>query len=283
MFGALLKLFRQEKPDIVHLHSSKVGALGSLAARIARVPRIVFTAHGWAFRESRNFLTRLIIWKISLLTVLMCHTTICVSEKDRRAFRLLGKKVVTIHNEVPMRSDILFRDDARAALGIKSNADKIIGVVAELSANKNVALSIESVASAREAGAHLQLIIMGDGEERTELQKKALEIQPKSAITFLGTVPDAAKYLHAFDALILPSKKEGLPYIILEAHQASVPVIASDTGGVSEITNENDTLCPVDDKRCFVAALKAVTQASPMKLMNSNFEKMIASTIKTYL
>jgi len=54
----LKHLFAQEQPDIVHLNSSKIGGLGSLAARMARVPHIIFTAHGFAFNEKRN-----IVWK----------------------------------------------------------------------------------------------------------------------------------------------------------------------------------------------------------------------------
>src|SRR5207244_10151208 len=76
-FLALLKTIREEKPDVLHLNSSKAGGLGSLAGRIARVPNIIFTAHGWAFRESRNAISRVLIWLASILTLLLSHRVIC--------------------------------------------------------------------------------------------------------------------------------------------------------------------------------------------------------------
>jgi len=79
-FFALLFLFRKERPDIIHLNSSKVGAMGGLAGRIARVPKILFTAHGWAFNEERTLFSRIIIAFIHYLTVFFSHQTIAVSK-----------------------------------------------------------------------------------------------------------------------------------------------------------------------------------------------------------
>ncbi|NQV93114.1 glycosyltransferase, partial [Candidatus Kaiserbacteria bacterium] len=70
VFFQLLKLYRVEKPDIVHLNSSKIGGIGALAGRIAQVPLIIFTAHGWAFNEERSWGARKIIAFLYWITLI---------------------------------------------------------------------------------------------------------------------------------------------------------------------------------------------------------------------
>ena len=75
----LVRLFNREQPDIVHLNSAKAGGLGAFAARIAGVPRIVFTAHGWAFNEDRPQWQKMLIRLLSGITVTLAHPTLRVS------------------------------------------------------------------------------------------------------------------------------------------------------------------------------------------------------------
>ena len=86
-FFELYRLFKKEKPDIAHLNSSKAGGVGALAARLAGVHKIIFTAHGWPFWEQRNFLMRGAIWFFSWLTALLSHTVIVISDYDLRVAR----------------------------------------------------------------------------------------------------------------------------------------------------------------------------------------------------
>jgi len=78
----LYSLFEKERPDVVHLNSSKAGGLGAFAARLSGIPRIVFTAHGWAFGEKRFLLHQWLIWMASLATQVFSHVTIAVSTYD---------------------------------------------------------------------------------------------------------------------------------------------------------------------------------------------------------
>lgn len=80
VFFELIKIFRREKPDIIHLNSTKIGGIGSFAGRISEVPKIIFTAHGWAFNEKRNAVSKIFIAFLQWLTVLFSHTTIAVSQ-----------------------------------------------------------------------------------------------------------------------------------------------------------------------------------------------------------
>ena len=116
-FRALLGLIRSEKPDILHLNSSKAGALGALAGRLARVPRIVFTAHGWAYREPRSLIWRWLVWKASWLTVVLCHAVIVVSEIDLRTAPILfsRRKMHLVHNGITT-FPLMPRTEARGEL-----------------------------------------------------------------------------------------------------------------------------------------------------------------------
>ena len=99
----LIKLFRTETPDIIHLNSSKIGGLGALAGRIARIKKIIFTAHGWAFNEKRSIFTRAIILFFHWLTIVLTHTTITVSHIQKNQIKFLPfiqSKLTTIHNGI---------------------------------------------------------------------------------------------------------------------------------------------------------------------------------------
>ena len=80
----LFKIIKSEKPNILHINSSKAGGLGALIGRILGVPKIIFTAHGWAFNEDRPWRQKISIKTLHWLTILLSHTTITVSETTKR-------------------------------------------------------------------------------------------------------------------------------------------------------------------------------------------------------
>ena len=86
-FFELRRLFKTVRPNIVHLNSSKAGGVGALAARVAGVKKIIFTAHGWPFWEDRNLVARAVIWFFSWTTALLAHKPIVISDYDLRVAR----------------------------------------------------------------------------------------------------------------------------------------------------------------------------------------------------
>ena len=106
-FFELLRLFKRERPDVVHLNSSKAGGVGALAARLAGVPKIIFTAHGWPFWEQRNPLSRGLIYLFSWLTALLAHHIIVVSDYDLKVAQkmpFIGGKTIRIYNGIDFKS-----------------------------------------------------------------------------------------------------------------------------------------------------------------------------------
>ena len=81
-FWAVFKLIKKERPDILHLNSSKAGGIGAFCGRILRVPKIIYTAHGWPFNENRSYLSKKIIYILSWLTCALSHHVITISQEN---------------------------------------------------------------------------------------------------------------------------------------------------------------------------------------------------------
>ncbi|MDR3570846.1 MAG: glycosyltransferase [Candidatus Pacebacteria bacterium] len=234
-FFEILAFLRNERPEIVHLNSSKAGALGALAGRLAGVRRIVFTAHGWPFREDRGFLSRVAIWCASWLTALLATDVICVSDADLAAARrmpLIGKKAVRIYNGIDLHKSYGNGDLIRSAFppGIR-----ITGTVAELTKNKNIGSLIEAAKN----DPNKYLAIVGEGEERTRLEQMVHEYGLETRVKFFGFIR-IEEVIRGFDVFALPSIKEGLPYVVIEARAAGIPIEANRVGGVGEILDAKD-------------------------------------------
>lgn len=239
-FFEILKIIKDERPDIIHLNSSKIGALGAFAGILAGVKKRVFTIHGWAFNENRNFISKSIIKMIYLSTLLCSTDLIAVSNETKKQSRkipfsfLFNKKIKTIHNTIsPI--DFYDRNFARDKLGIAKD-DFVIGTIAELHPIKNLKLLINS---AREIDA--KFVIIGDGEEREKLDKYIADNMLREKVSLLGFVDEGARYLKAFDIFTLTSKSEALALVVLEAGQAGLPIISSRVGGIPEIITDNET------------------------------------------
>ncbi len=238
-FAELLHLFREEKPDIVHLNSSKAGGIGALAARLVGIPRIVFTSHGLAYDEPRGVLARSLIFLATWITFLLAHCIITLSKDNaaraRRLF-LCGNKIALIYNGIQPRP-LKERIEARRELGVPEEG-VCLGTIAEMTPNKSLATLLEAAALLRARGNAFILCLIGDGEERAKLEKIAQEKNLQNVVHMPGFIPDAATLLPAFDIFTLTSLKEGLPTVLLEAGIAGVPVVGSRIPGIAEIVED---------------------------------------------
>jgi len=245
----LVSLFKKEKPDIIHVNSSKIGGLGALAGRIAKVPKIIFTAHGWAFREERPKFQKIVIKFFSWLTVLFSHKVITVSKRDEREgleMPFSKNKIELINNGID-EPEFLKKEEARDIILEKSplsTREQIlhspetvwVGTIGELHKNKGHLYAIEALASLQIPGKFIFFII-GEGEERLALEKTIRDLGMEGKIILLGKM-DGASLLPAFDIFLFPSIKEGLPYALLEAGFAGIPIVASAVGGIPEIVED---------------------------------------------
>ena len=228
-FFEIIACLRRVRPDVLHLNSSKAAALGALAARLTGVPKIIFTVHGWPFNERRNEFARVMMYLISWFTAFLSHAVIVVSKSDEvqgKQMRWVGNKLhyIPIGIETPQ---FIARHEARGALDMKGGSIPRVVTIAELTANKGLRYGIEAVSILKSENVDTEYLIIGDGEQRIELEDVAMEFGVEDRVRFAGFVSDAPKYLKAFDIFLLPSIKEGMPYVLLEAAAAGLPIITT--------------------------------------------------------
>lgn len=291
-FFELFKLFKKEKPDIIHLNSSKIGFLGALAGRLCGIKKIIFTAHGWVFNEDRNFIEKKFFYLLQKATVLLSHKTIAVSDVVRRQIKINKKKIVVINNGI-QDIDLLSKDLARESLLIKifskkpdiidkiSNKTIWIGTISELHKNKGLEYVIEAVSKLKE---NIILVIIGEGEERKKLEENIVKYGASNKIFILGKIENASSFLRAFDLFTLTSITEALPYVLLEAGKAKVPVVTSDVGGIPEIIeNEKTGLLtkPKNVEDIKEKILNIIKDPKKANILATNLNKKIDRDFKT--
>ncbi len=268
-FRTLLSVMRNFSPHIVHGNSSKAGALASLAGRICNVPRIIFTAHGWAFNEDRPWWQKKIIVLFHWITIILSHKTICVSEalaQDIEHMPFVRNKLIVVHNGIDPQP-LLSRNDARAYLAPQIHASFWIGTIAELHPVKQIDVLIRAFVPIAKMYADVALILIGGGEERKRLEELVRQEGLVSRIHFCGHVREASTYLSSLDIFVFPSRSEALGYALLEAGNASLPVVASKVGGIPEIitNHENGILVPPGNVSALTEALTLLIENDALR------------------
>ncbi len=227
---------RDTAPDILHVNSSKAAALGALAGRLSGVKTIVFTAHGWPFKESRDIFSQAILFLISWLTGILSTHVIVVSKTDERIGHRMPwvrKKIVYIplgRENLNLAAPQEGFKEMLGELPVPPITQKTIRIVsiAELTKNKGLRFGIEAVAELTRRGHDAVYVIAGEGEEHDRLNALIREHGIADRVFLSGFVPDAARYLSGFDIYLLPSIKEGLPYVLIEASLAGLQIVATD-------------------------------------------------------
>ncbi len=282
----IIKTLKHESPDVFHINSAKMGGAGIFSGRLLGIPHIIFTFHGAAWHEARPAWQRALIKFFSWLTVFSAHKTICVSENIRQEIShwpFIEPKLVTIHNGVES-FDLLPRTDNTFTVGTIAELHHIKGLDILLHAWQKFVSKYRA-----------QLVIMSDGEERANLEKLAKNLGITDSVSFKGYVNNARQYLLAFDIFVLPSRSENLPYVILEAGFAELPIIATRVGGIPEIiTNgENGVLVKPESSEEIFSSLVLLAEDGKLRarlgaaakekvLKDFSIKKMAEETFEVY-
>ncbi len=238
----LYKLLRTERPDILHTNSSKMGLLGGIAGRLAGVPHIVFTAHGWAFNAPVSRVTRSVLYALSMLIITLSDRTIAVSKAVASHIApSLRSRCIVVHNGIPEMT-FASREDARTGLKTRGAIPEgfWLGTIAELHPVKGHVFAIEAFARIAPEFPEAQYLIIGEGSEHKHITHIIKQKGLEGRVHVVGFM-DARATLKALDAFVLPSLSEGLSYAVLEAGAAGVPIIASAVGGIPEIITDGTT------------------------------------------
>ncbi len=239
-FLALWRLMRTERYSIVHCHSTKAGILGRLAAKLAGVPHIYFTAHGWGFynREEYWWAEKLVVL-LERIAARVSTAIICVSERDRR--EALARRIAHQEKIVVIRNGIMWdhADDKASHTPTQAVADSgvVCGMVSRLAYPKDPLLFLEIAAAVKQSGVKAKFFLIGDGPLKQDCQRliDTRGIRGEVSIMSAENSTEARKYYKAFDVFVLISRFEGLPVVIIEAMFAGLPVLASRVGGIPEL------------------------------------------------
>ena len=302
---SIARIIRREKPDVLHVNSSKAGAFGTFLGRILQVPTIIFTAHGWAFNEGRPPWQLFLIKSIHWLTVIFSHKTIAVSTSIKSQMDWIGtQKKITVINPGRTLTELKSKNEARGILETKItnntgnlfeyHKDIWVGTIAELHPIKQIHVAIDVMAQLVKVLPNTRYIIIGSGQCQEELHQQVHRLDLEQHVFFTGAIHEASHFLRAFDVFMLPSLSEAYGYVLVEAGLAHVPVIATNVGGIPDIITHNKTglLVPSGDASALADALhtllsdknlqRQISAALFSQLQHNTVEKMARETARLY-
>lgn len=241
------KLVRTIRPDVVHLHSSKAGSVCAVAAKLAGA-KVVYTVHGFVFTEPMGKLNRCFYILSEFISRFFRNYTITVSKFDydvgRHMHIIPKRKGGVIYNGINEKNatNLFEKHDAREVIYRKMGIAlpqtvRMIGLIANLYSAKGVTHLIHAAYLARRYKGldNTIFVVIGEGELRAELESQIKELDLETVFFLVGAIPDAYRYVKAFDLFVMPSVKEGFPYALLETMLAKVPFVATRVGGIPEI------------------------------------------------
>ncbi len=263
---ALVQIYRfikENNIEAVHTHSSKAGILGRLAARLAGVKAIVHTVHGWSFNDYQSKACRSFAILLERMSAHFTNKLIVVCEHDlekglahnvgsRSKFALIPYAIN--YSEFASSRDPVTRRE----LGLNPE-DLIIGMMSCFKPQKSPLDFIKLAYLVHKSFSRAKFILIGDGELRRVVEKQIKEYDLVEQVVLTGWRRDIPRLLSAMDIFVLTSIWEGLPISVLEAMAASLPVVATNTGGVSEII--------VDSKTGFLVKRKDMDNMSEKVIM----------------
>jgi glycosyltransferase involved in cell wall biosynthesis len=261
----LVRLVRRVRPHIVHANSTKAGFIGRLAAKLAGVPVVLFTAHGFFLYEPFwGRAKRLLYAVLERAGGRLCDLVIAVSEADRQRmieYEILpAEKLVVVHNGLDADACTMEGSAARTDRSLLPFHGKIVGTVAHFYPIKGLQFVIRAAALVGQGYPETGFVIVGDGEQRLELEHLVKRLGLDSHVAFLGQRDDVSEILPLFDVFVLPSVKEGLPFALLEAMAAARPIVASAVGGIPEVITDGETglLVPPRDPEALAKAISTM-------------------------
>ena len=283
--GAICRLtrhFRRQKYDLVHAHTPKGGLIGMISAFLAGIDNRVYTIHGLVLETSTG-LRRKLLWLSAWLTCKLATTVLVVSHSLRE--RVLEEKLcsvskmqilgdgtacgINLEKFSPTEETAALGRQTREKLNIPNDA-MVIGFVGRIVPDKGIKTLVDSFVKVQQQTANIHLLLIGRLETMRELiSQKTLDIiNSNGNIHFIGHIKDSVPFYAAMDMFVLPSRREGFPYVPLEAAALELPVIATRVTGCVDAVVDNITGLLVDvdnDKQLAEAMLKLLEDAELRK------------------
>ena len=240
----LLDLMMREKYDVIHCNTPIGGVLGRICAKEAKVPYVIYQAHGFHFWKGAPLKNWICYYPVERILAHYTNLLITINNEDytrAQKFRLKkGGQVVKVPgvgvDVKKFSGTVVDVGEKRKELGIPEDAT-IFMTVCELIPRKNVDTVIKAFKKAKIENSYL--IVCGDGQYKGKLQSLIDRENLGKTVQLLGFRSDIAELLHAADVFVFPTKQEGLPGALMEAMASGLPCIASNIRGNSDLLGED--------------------------------------------
>ena len=235
----------KKRYHVVHTHNSKAGFIGRLSAKLARVPVIVHTVHGFAFHQQEPHWRRFLFRNLERLASHWCDKMIFISQPlvDWALKEKIGctRKITRIYSGIELDRFHSISDQERKILREKwglSEHDAVIGIVSKLWDGKGHALLIRTFKEMRKQRQEARLVIVGEGYLMESLKDLASQLELSDAVIFTGFLEDVPQIIATFDVAVLPSYFEGMGRVLLEAMAMEKPVVGTAVGGIPDLIED---------------------------------------------
>jgi glycosyltransferase involved in cell wall biosynthesis len=252
---------------------------------------VIFTAHGWPFTEGRPGWMRWLLARTEAAGARLSTRIICVSEHDRRLAVQFGVATADRMTVIYNGADPMVPDALVPPPGLDAAPRPRTVMVGRLAPAKNPGSLLEAF-RALTGGS---LIFVGSGPLRPRLEESVRRHGLGGRVLFLGWRDDVVAILRAADIFALPSRWEGLPFAVIEAMMAELPVVATGVGGVPELVDEGRTglLVPTESPGALAQALRRVAEDPSLRrrmgqagraraLARFTVERMVRETLEVY-
>ena len=245
----LVQLIRDNQIDVIHTHGYKSDIIGVLAARKAGIPCVI-TPHG--FENTKDIKLRTFIW-LGCKAMHFAAKVVPLSQQlleDCKRVGVKSDKTLYIQNGVDL-SEV----EETTAPDRNNKDEKRIGFVGQMISRKNIFDLLDVFDALHAKYPNTRLVLLGDGNQREELEKYAQQLPSINNIEFLGFRDDRLELLKSFDLFAMTSTLEGIPRCLMEATAAGIPVAAYDIAGIDQLITHNETglLAPLGDKQQLLA------------------------------
>lgn len=251
-------IYMRRRFKIIHTHSSKAGIIGRWAAFIynfttfgsrlkAEGSKVVHTVHGWSFNDYQNFLVKRFFILLEKITAVFTTKIICVSKKDIETglkYKIAPReKFVLIKYGIPLcqfKNSNCNKTGKKKELGI-NNEDPVIGMISCLKPQKSPLDYVKACIDVYNKIPRVNFLLIGDGVLKKRCKSELNKFQLNGRFIFTGWRMDISEILNIIDIVVLTSKWEGLPIVIIEALSKGKPIIATDVGGSRELVKDGVT------------------------------------------
>ena len=265
-------IIKEFKPDIVHTHASKAGAIGRKAAFSCKVPVVVHTFHGHIFHSYFGKVKTTLFKNIERYLAKKSTGIIAISDLQKKEL-CTEHKITTLEKTevIPLGFDLkkfqLNYTEKRQATRTKYEISEdciAVCIIGRLAPVKDHFFFLDVIEGlAKDTKRKFKVFIVGDGELMSEIESHVNKLKVQGIdILMTSWVFDIATFNAGMDIMCLTSKNEGTPVSLIEAQASNLPVVSTNVGGVSDIVAENETgfIISRNDKGKFVEKLKILVE-----------------------